>query len=106
MAVLLSRWKIQFAAVIFSVFFLSAFATAEENSYDKAVRAYAKKDFKTAAKYLKEYVEKKPDPNAYYLLGYSLYKIKNHTESARYFKEAYTLDPNITLTHFRGKKKL
>jgi TolA-binding protein len=106
MKVLLSTWKVRFSAVVLAFFFLSAFATAEENTYDKAVRAYAKKDFKTAAKYLKEYVEKKPDPNAYYLLGYSLYKIKNHTDSARYFKEAYTLDPNITLTHFRAKKKL
>jgi len=69
---------------------------AEENPYDKAVRAYMKKDFRTAVKYLKEYVVQKPDPQAYYLLGYALYKQKKHAESAKYFEEAYVLDPNIS----------
>jgi TolA-binding protein len=69
---------------------------AQDNSYDKAVAAYMKKDFKTAAKILREYVKKNPDPHAYYLLGYALYKQKNHAESARYFQEAYVLDPSIT----------
>jgi TolA-binding protein len=69
---------------------------AQNNSYDKAVNAYMKKDFKIAVKILREYVKKNPDPHAYYLLGYALYKQKNHAESAKYFQEAYVLDPNIS----------
>jgi TolA-binding protein len=91
-----NRWKVTIVAVIVAVFLMTAFAPAQENIYDKAVRAYGKKDFKTAVKYLKEYVEKKPDAYAYYLLGYALYKIKDNSASERYFKEAYTLDPNVS----------
>lgn len=69
---------------------------AQDSSYDRAVTAYMKKDFKTAANLLREYVKKNPDPHAYYLLGYALYEQKNHVESAKYFKEAYVLDPNIS----------
>jgi TolA-binding protein len=38
----------------------------------------------------------KPDPYAYYLMGYALYKMKRHSESAKYFQEAYTIDPTIS----------
>lgn len=69
---------------------------ALDNSYDKAVNAYVKKDFKSAVRILREYVKNNPDPQAYYLLGYALYKQKNHTESAKYFQQAYVLDPNIS----------
>jgi len=91
-----NRWKLKIAAGIMAVLLTAAFASAQENIYDKAVRAYGKKDFKTAVKYLKEYVEKKPDAYAYYLLGYALYKMKDDPASARYFREAYTLDPNVS----------
>lgn len=91
-----NRWKLKLAAGIMTVLLTAVFATAQENTYDKAVRAYGKRDFKTAIKYLKEYVEKKPDAYAYYLLGYALYKIKDNSDSAKYFKEAYTLDPNVS----------
>jgi TolA-binding protein len=91
-----NRWKFKIAAAIIAVLLTAAFAAAQENIYDKAVRAYGKRDFKTAVKYLKEYVEKKPDAHAYYLLGYALYKMKDDPASAKYFREAYTLDPNIS----------
>jgi TolA-binding protein len=90
------KWKLKIAAGILSVLLTAVFAAAQENIYDKAVRAYDKRDFKTAVKYLKEYVEKTPDAYAYYLLGYALYNIKDNPESARYFREAYTLDPNVS----------
>jgi TolA-binding protein len=91
-----NRWKFKIAAAIMAVLLTAAFAAAEENIYDKAIRAYGKRDFKTAVKYLKEYVEKRPDAYAYYLLGYALYKMKDNPGSARYFREAYTLDPNVS----------
>ena len=87
---------VRFLLGIFAVLLMATFAMSEESSYDKAVKAYVKKDYKSAATYFKEYVEKKPDPYAYYLLGYSLYKTKNHSEAVEYFKKAYSLDPNIS----------
>ncbi|MFZ5907010.1 MAG: tetratricopeptide repeat protein [Nitrospirota bacterium] len=84
------------AVSILVLLFLAGIVTAEDNPYDQAVKAYASKDFKNAVIYLREYVEQKPDPYAYYLLGYANYKLKNHAESAKYFREAYILDPNIS----------
>src|SRR4030042_2230746 len=91
-----STWKTGVILGIFALLLITSPLMAEENPYDKAVRAYMKKDFKTTVKYLKEYVAQKPDPQAYYLLGYALYKQKKHAESAKYFEEAYVLDPNIS----------
>lgn len=96
MKMIRSYWKVRFIIGILGVFLMAAFASAEESPYDNAMHAYLKKDFKTAVKYLKEYVEKKPDPYAYYLLGYALYKMKKHPESVKYFQEAYVLDPTIS----------
>lgn len=75
---------------------MPSFAIATDNLYDQAVTAYVKKDFKTAVRLLKEYTKETPDASAYYLLGYALYKQRNFAESARYFQEAYTLDPNAS----------
>jgi len=85
-----------FVLCIFAVCSAAAFSFAEETAFDKAAGAYAKKDFNTAAKYFREYVENKPDPRAYYLLGYSLYKLKRHSEAVKYFREAFVLDPDLT----------
>lgn len=74
--------------------FLASPVLAQIN-YDKALEAYAKKDYKTAVKYLKELVDEEPSAEAYYLLGYAAYKLKNMAESAEYFKEAYLLDPSF-----------
>jgi len=75
---------------------MSWLSFADAGSYEDALFFYKKGDFKNAVKYLKEYVKEKPDPYAYYLLGYASYKMKKHSESVRYFKEAYTIDPNIS----------
>ncbi len=81
---------------IIAVFLMVSFAVAQESPYDKGIHAYLKKDFRTSVKYLKEYIEKKPDPYAYYLLGYASYEIKKYPDSRKYFKEAYFLDPTIS----------
>jgi TolA-binding protein len=91
-----STWRKGVILSILVLLLITSPLMAEENPYDKAVHAYMKKDFRTAVKYLKEYVAQKPDPHAYYLLGYALYKQKKHSESAKYFEEAYVLDPNIS----------
>ena len=79
-----------------SAFLYRFFVAGTGTFLRKGANAYAKKDYRTAVKYLREYVEKKPDAHAYYLLGYAYYKLKNHPESMRAFKEAYTLDPAVS----------
>jgi tetratricopeptide (TPR) repeat protein len=71
----------------------AVFADAE---YDAALRAYAGKNYKEAAVDFRAYVEKKPDPAAYYLLGYSLYKLGRFNEATEYFKQAYLIDPTFS----------
>lgn len=100
----IKKWIVRFTFGILLVIFTVSFALAQESLYDKALKAYAKKDFKTSAKYLSEYVEKKPDPYAYYLLGYASYKLKNHTAAMKYFNDAYVIDPDFTPPPLETKK--
>jgi tetratricopeptide (TPR) repeat protein len=88
-----------FQSTVFCVtalFFTASLLLAADLSYEKGADAYAKKDYQTAVKYLREYVEKKPKACAYYLLGYANYKLNNNPESMRAFKEAYALDPAVS----------
>lgn len=87
--------------VVLMIFALSAvydisFA-AENSEYSKALKYYNSKKFKEAVELLKEQVQKNPTPSAYYLLGYSLYKLGKFEEANEYFKEAYLLDPEFSL---------
>ena len=91
-----NRWNARFGLIVISLILLSSFALAQVSPYDKGVKAYAKKDYKTAVKYFQEYIKEKPDPRTYYLLGYALYKMKKYPESVKYFKEAYILDPTTS----------
>ncbi len=68
-----------------------------ENSYKKGLRSYYTGDYKEAVRILKEYVRHRPDPRAYYLIGYALYELGRYDEAARYFKEAYLIDPEISI---------
>ncbi len=83
-------------AIVICILLTPAFLLADDASFSMAVASYKKGDFKTAVHLLKEHVEKKPDPSAYYLLGYALYKQKRHAEALRYFQAAYMLDPGIS----------
>ncbi len=71
-------------------------ALAKNDSFEKAVRYYLKKDFRHAAENLKQYIAERPDPAAYYLLGYASYKLKRFDEANAYFAEAYLIDPAIS----------
>lgn len=95
------RFLISFIGIILIV----SFAFAQESTYDIAIEAYVKKDFEAAVKYLKEYVAVKPDAKAYYLLGYASYKINNFEDSARYFKEAYIIDPEFDPSTIKFEEK-
>jgi TolA-binding protein len=79
---------------------------AQECEYDKALKAYMKNDFRSAVTCLIKYVNEKPDPDAYYLLGYASYKLKRHDEAMKYFREAYLIDPDSSPELFAKKLKL
>lgn len=70
-------------------------ALAQED-YSKALSLYEKGDFNGAVTYLRDYVAQKPDPAAYYLLGYALYKLGKFNEASEYFKQAYLIDPGFS----------
>jgi tetratricopeptide (TPR) repeat protein len=98
MKLLLKKWFQGMVFCIATLFLTASPLQARDLSYEKGADAYAKKDYRTAATYLRESVEKKPNAHAYYLLGYAYYKLNNHPESMRAFKEAYNLDPAVSLS--------
>lgn len=77
-----------------SLFF--SLGMAEEGEDEKGIRAYLKKDYAAAVAHLKVYAAQNPDAKTFYLLGYAHYKLKNRQESARYFRDAYQIDPNFS----------
>lgn len=91
--------------VIFALFTLcvmfagvsGANAQDEDREFKAGLRHYNSKNYKAAVKQFQEYVNKKPDPAGYYLIGYSLYKLGKFSEAEEYFKEAYLIDPEFSL---------
>jgi TolA-binding protein len=83
--------------ILFSLFALAFFSavSSASNAYNEALSAYSRGNFKKAVSVLEKYVDENPRAEAYYLLGYSYYKMKRHREAARYFGEAYLIDPAL-----------
>ena len=90
--------KLVLSTVLFVLFAAVASATlyGEDKEFQSAFKYYNTRDYKTAVKHLKEYVGKKPDPTAYYMIGYSMYKLGKFSEADEYFKEAYLIDPEFS----------
>ncbi len=63
--------------------------------YEKALSAYSRGDYATAAGLLKKEVSVRPDARSYYLLGYASYKLGRRMAAKRYFSEAYLIDPRL-----------
>lgn len=74
-------------------------------SYDDALKAYQKGDYKHTVAILEEYVKKNPTAEAYYILGYSNYKLRNFKAAERYFNEAYLIDPEYKPQVITGEEK-
>jgi len=87
--------------LIIALLLLFATVTGAAVPVDKEFRAglkyYNSKNYKAAAMQLKKYVKSNPDPTAYYLIGYSLYKLDRFREAVEYFTEAYLVDPEFSL---------
>jgi hypothetical protein len=61
--------------------------------YEKALTFYNSGKYTEAVELLKNYVQTKPEPAAYYRIGYALYKLKKFNEADEYFKMTYLIDP-------------
>jgi len=70
---------------------------SDEREFRKGLKLYNSKNYKAAVKQLKEYVNNKPEPAAYYLIGYSLYKLGKFSEANEYFNQTYLIDPEFSL---------
>ena len=71
-------------------------AYAYDETYEKAMKHFKSREYKRAIPYLETYVVQKPDPAAYYMLGYACYQIRNFDRSKDYFDQAYLIDPDFS----------
>jgi hypothetical protein len=78
----------------------------EDKDFATGFKYYNSKNYNEAIKHFKEYAAKKPDPAAYYLIGYSLYKLGKFSEADEYFKEAFFVDPDFSLEKAGLVKKM
>jgi phospholipid-binding lipoprotein MlaA len=85
--------------IVFFVLFAAAASAAvpeEANDFQSGVQYYNNKNYKAAVNQFREYVGNNPDPSAYYLIGYSMYKLGKLGEADEYFNEAYLIDPGFS----------
>ncbi len=71
-------------------------AATRNGEYDAALKAYYSGHYKKAVADLKDYVDRKPDAAAYYLIGYGLYKLGKYKEATEYFDQSYLIDPTFS----------
>jgi len=89
--------KVVFIITVFLVLGLTDILFAETNTeYDSAVQFYNAGKYKEAINLLKIYVAKRPEPSAYYRIGYALYKLKQFNEANKYFEMTYLIAPTFS----------
>jgi hypothetical protein len=93
----MKKIALTFVIIVLSVCITSVSAFPY-NEYETGLKHYNRGEFGEAVKYLKRYVEKNPTSSAYYLIGYSLYKLDRHDEAHEYFKEAYLINTEFSPT--------
>src|SRR5574340_396557 len=82
--------------ILLFLLFESAEAGAAGESYEKALRLFKNRDYKNTVVYLEGYIVQRPDPAAYYMLGYACYKLREFNKSREYFNAAFMIDPDFT----------
>jgi hypothetical protein len=82
---------------VFLVLGLTDILFSETNTeYDSAVRFYNAGKYKEAVNLLKIYVAKRPEPSAYYRIGYALYELRQFDEANKYFEMTYLIEPTFS----------
>lgn len=91
--------KVALVMVLLTLFAAVAGAAIpnDDKDFKSGLKSYNSKNYKAAVKYFKEYINRKPDPTAYYLIGYSLYKLGKFSEADENFRDAYLIDPEYSL---------
>ena len=82
--------------VLLMLLLVSAEAGAAGESYERALKLFKGRDYKDAVVYLDQYVRQRPDPAAYYMLGYASYKLHEFHKAREYFEAAFLIDPDFT----------
>jgi hypothetical protein len=81
----------------FLVLGITGILLAETNKeYDTAIQYYNTGKYKEAINLLKIYIAKRPEPSAYYRIGYALYKLKQFNEANKYFEMTYLIEPTFS----------
>ena len=78
----------------------------EDREFMAGLKAYNAKNYTAAVKHFREYANSKPDPKAYYLLGYAFYMQGKLTEADEYFHQAFLIDPQFSLEKVGLIKKI
>jgi len=85
------------AVIIFLAGLSFAAAPPDDSEFRSGLKSYNQKNYKASAAKFRAYVNKRPDATAYYLLGYSLYKLGKFSEADEFFDEAFLIDPEFSL---------
>jgi len=75
---------------------VGSWAQAYDETYEKAMKHFKSREYKRSIPYLESYVVEKPDPAAYYMLGYAYYQLRDFDRSRDYFDQAYLIDPDFS----------
>ena len=90
--------RIALCIALLSLLVSAAYAVSpEDKDLSAGLRQYNRRNFKSAAKLFRTALDRQPDPASYYLLGYSLYKLRKFRESEEAFNQAFLIDPGFTL---------
>jgi hypothetical protein len=87
-----------FAVVLLCAVLIMSFPLHARADYDfdRAIELYGQGKFEETIDILTVYVESKPEPAAYWLIGYSLYKLERFDEADKYFQDTYLIDPDFS----------
>jgi TolA-binding protein len=88
--------KIVLGISIAVVAFFAGAVNADDRDFKAGLGYYNSRNYTAAAKKFQDYVDKKPDAKAYYLIGYSFYKLGKFSQAEEYFREAYLIDPDFS----------
>jgi len=93
-----ARISLLLAIITISITSIASGAIAGLSDYEKAKQYYNKGKYEQAIPLLKKHVKTKPEPDAFFMLGYSLYKLGRHDEARKYFQESYLVEPEYSPT--------
>ena len=90
------------AVLMICIFFVllvpfTAVHASSDTEYERALKFYNSGKYREAVNLFNDYVQKRPDPSAYYYMGYASYKLGKYGEATEYFQQAFLIDPNFAL---------